>query len=171
MQLLEAIADAAASYQIQPVVTVGDPTLLPLAQDYFRVAFERRGLSESYDPGCVRFVAPSQLSLAAGAAAEVTRGEISANLLAGAFGPEATLVTDAGERRGLPQAAAAADLRALAALYPAVDELAIGEELFAVGAQLTTGPGRLAGLMAEDLLRIVLIVAIVGAAVAAFFGF
>jgi len=161
--VVEAIAAAAVSYGVTPTITVGDVTLVPLAQDALRRAYERRGLAELYDPARVRFVAPSPLAFAAGAANAVSAEGVMANVLVGAFGPEVTLITDASARRDLPQLAAADDLRSIGALYPATDRLAVGEELYAAGAQLTGERRYLIGLMTQDILRVVIVLAILGA--------
>nr|HID15100.1 hypothetical protein [Anaerolineae bacterium] len=170
LQVVEALADAAVSYNVPPIITVGDPTLLPLAQDILRRAYERRGLAERYDPGRVRFVAPSPVPYAAGAAHIVAAEGVTTSVVAGAFGAEVSLITDAGVRRDLPHLAAAAAPPAIGALYPATDRLAVGEELYAAGAY-TTGERRyLASLVAQDILRVVLVLIILGAAALAFVG-
>lgn len=163
LQVLESLADAAVSYT-SPIVTVGDPTLLPLAQDTLRRAYERNGLAALYDPGRVRFVAPSPVAYAAGAAHVVATENITASTMYGAFGAEVSLITDAGDRRDLPQLAAAAAPQALGALYPAIDRLAVGEELYAAGAQMTGERRYLVSLVAQDVLRVILVLVILGAA-------
>ena len=168
LQVVKALADTAISYGTPPIITVGDPTLLILAQDILRRAYERAGAAESYDPSLVRFVAPSPVAYAAGAAYAVASENVTASMMAGTFGTEVSLIADAGARRDLPQLAAAADPRALAALYPATDRLAVGEELFAAGAQMTGDRRYLIGLLAQDVLRIILVLAILVAAGLAF---
>jgi hypothetical protein len=163
LQVLESLADAAVSYT-PPIVTVGDPTLLPLAQDTLRRAYERNGLAALYDPGRVRFVAPSPVAYAAGAAHVVATESITASAMYGAFGAEVSLITDAGARRDLPQLAAAAAPHALGALYPAIDRLAVGEELYAAGAQMTGERRYLVSLVAQDVLRVILVLVILGVA-------
>ncbi len=170
LQVVEALADATVSYSAPPVITVGDPTLLPLAQDIVRRAYERNGIIELYNPDRVRFVAPSPVAYAAGAAHIVTTEHVTANMMAGAFGTEVSLITDAGARRDLPQLAAAAAPRAIGALYPATDRLAVGEELYAAGAQMTGERRYLVSLVAQDVLRMILVLAILGTALAAFLG-
>jgi hypothetical protein len=163
LQVLESLADAAVSYT-PPIVTVGDPTLLPLAQDTLRRAYERNGLAALYDPGRVRFIAPSPVAYAAGAAYVVATESITASAMYGAFGAEVSLITDAGARRDLPQLAAAAAPHALGALYPAIDRLAVGEELYAAGAQMTGERRYLVSLLAQDILRVILVLVILGVA-------
>ena len=168
LQVVNSLADAAVSYGAPPIITVGDPTLLPLAQDVLRRAYERNGVRELYDSTRVRFVAPSPVAYAAGAAHIVTAESVTTNLMAGAFGPEASLIADAASRRDVPQSAAVADPKAAGVLYPATSRLAVGEELYAAGAQMTGERRYLVGLVAQDILRVILALSIVGAAVLGF---
>lgn len=162
LQAVEALADAAVAYDTPPIITVGNPTLLPLAQDVLRRAYERRGLADLYKPNQVRFVAPSPVAYAAGAANVVAIGNVTTNVMVGAFGAEVSLITDAGTQRNLPQLAAAAAPDAIGALYPVTDRLAVGEELYAAGAQMTKDRRYLVGLMTQDILRVLLVLVIVG---------
>lgn len=171
LQMVEALADAAISYDVPPIITVGHPTLLPLAQDALRRAYDRQELTELYNPAQVRFVAPSPVAYAAGAAHIVAAEGVTANVTVGDFGSEVALITDAGARRDLLQFAAAAAPQALGALYPATDRLAVGEELFAIGALLTGKRRYLASLVAQDILRVILVLIIVVMAVLAFLGY
>jgi hypothetical protein len=143
---------------------VGDPTLLPLAQDILRRAYERNGRKELYNPDRVRFVAPSPVAYAAGAAHVVATERVTANTMIGAFGSEVSLIADAGARRDLRQLGAAADPRAIGALYPATDRLAVGEELYAAGAQMTGERRYLVSLITQDILRVILALVILGVA-------
>ncbi|HET90834.1 MAG TPA: hypothetical protein ENN99_08880 [Chloroflexi bacterium] len=170
LQVLESLVDGAVAYRASPIVTVGDPTLLPLAQDVLRRAYERSNVAELFDPRMVRFVASSPVAYAAGAGHLVSAEQITANMMVGSFGAEVSLIADAGLRRALPQLAAAAAPGAIGALYPATDHLAMGEELYAAGAQITEEPRYLHGLTAQDILRMVVIVAIAGSAVMALLG-
>jgi len=168
LQVVESLADTAISYNAPPIITVGDPTLLPLAQDILYRAYERNGLAEMYNPGRVRFVAPSPVAYAAGAANVVVAENVTASMMAGAFGAEVSLIADAGARRDLPQLAAASAPRAIGALYPAIDGLAVGEELYAAGAQMTGERRYLVSLVAQDILRVILVLIILGTAGLAF---
>ena len=170
LQVVEALADTAVSYHAPPVVTVGDPTLAPLAEDILRRAYERNGIPELYSPTTVRFVAPSPVAYAAGAAHIVATEHITANMMSGAFGAEVSLIANAGTQQDLTQLAAAADPRALGALYPSTDRLAIGEELYTAGAQMTDERCFTVSLVAQDILRVILVLAILGTAALAILG-
>ena len=161
LEAVDALADTAVLYNAPPIITVGDPTLLPLAQDVLRQAYERHGLVKRYDPSQVRFVAPSPVAYAAGAAHVVAAEDVTANVAIGAFGAEVSLIADASAQRDLPLLAAAADPEAIGALYPATDRLAVGEELYAGGAQMTDKRRYAIGLQAQDWIRLLLVLVIV----------
>ncbi|NLE43394.1 MAG: hypothetical protein GX620_01630 [Chloroflexi bacterium] len=167
-EVLEAVAGDLVSYYTPPVVTVGDPTLLFLAQDVMRRAYERRGLADLYDPTRVRFVAPTPLAYAAGTSQIVATDDLTASVLVGAFGSEVSLIADAGRRQRLPHMAAMATADAVGALYPVVADMAIGEEMFSAGAQVTGRNRSLAGLAAQDVVRVVLVAAILLSGLSAF---
>ena len=160
LQALDAVVDAAVAYQAPPIITVGDPTLLPIAQDILRRAYERRKLADQYDPSRVRFVAPDPIAYAGGAGYNVTSEDVIANVAIGSYGAEIALIADAGTGAGVPQLAGAADPSAIAGLYPSTDQVAMGEEMFAAGAQISGDRKYLASLIAQDVLRILLVVLI-----------
>ena len=170
LQVVGSLAELGISYSAPPLVTVGDPTLLPLAQDALRRAYERSGASEMYDPNCVRFVAPTPVAYAAAAAHVVALGGVTASIMAGSFGPEVSLIADAGARRDISQLGAVAAAGAAGALYPATERLAVGEELYAAGAQMTEQRRYSISLAVQDILRVVVALAIFGSAVMALLG-
>lgn len=160
METLDSLAAAAAAYGTPPIVTVGDPTLLPVAEDTLRWAYKRRGTPERYNPTIVRYLADQPVVYAAAAADIVRHENVYGNVLIGSFDEEASLVAHAGETNGLPQLAATDRPQGLSALYPAVGHLAIGEEMFAGLSQLTRLPHHLVSLPIQDILRFLAIVMI-----------
>lgn len=170
LQLLEGIVDAAVAYDVVPVVTVGDPTLLPLAQDVLRRAYERNQIPESYDSSQVRFLGPSPTVYAAGAVPVGAPEDVTLNVALGTYGPEATLIADISNRHGKPMAAAVDSAEAIGALFPAVRRLAAGEELYATGAQVTDDKKFVASLITEDILRLMLVLIIVVLSLVALIG-
>jgi hypothetical protein len=170
LQVLEGLVDAAVSYDVAPVITVGDPTLLALAQDVLRRAYQRNHIPEFYDANQVRFVAPSSLAYSAGAIPVGAPEDATGSVIVGTFGSEVSLIADFSSRRGEPKIAAVDTAQAVGALYPATDRLAVGEELYAAGAQITEQKRFLTSLFTEDILRCVLVLAILVIAFAAAIG-
>ncbi len=58
LYVLEYVADRAVVSAIPPIITLANPTVLPVAQDYMRRAYRRHGYEEEYDSTRARFVAP-----------------------------------------------------------------------------------------------------------------
>lgn len=160
VEILEGLADAIVAYGQPPVVTVGEPTLLPLAEDALRRAYARRGIPEQYDPAAVRFIAAERATYAIGTADVSAHERVWGNAVIGSFDEEVSLITHAGEGRGIPQIAATDRVRALGALYPVDTLLAVGEELYAGPAQVTGLPRHLSSLRVQDVLRLLLVVVI-----------
>jgi len=153
LAILESLADEAAATDTPPMVTVADPTALVMAQDVLRRAYARQGNMAGYDPRAVRYVAASPLPYAAGVSDILSSEEISANVMAGVFGPEAAFITEEGSKQGVLQAAGAADIAPLAVMYPSVNHLIIGEEMFAAADYMNNLPERTSSLLAQDVIR------------------
>jgi hypothetical protein len=58
LQVLEYLAERAVISANPPIVTIANPTALPVAQDLLRRAYTRQGYPDDYDGKRVRFVAP-----------------------------------------------------------------------------------------------------------------
>ena len=153
LAILESLADEAAATDTPPTVTVADPTALVMAQDVLRRAYARQGNLAGYDPGAVRYVAASPLPYAAGVGDILSSEKTSANIMAGVFGPEAAFITEQGSRQAVLQAAGAADVAPLAVMYPLVNHLMIGEEMFAASAYMDNLPVHTGSLLAQDVIR------------------
>jgi hypothetical protein len=164
------LSDAAVALGRSPVITVGDATLLPLAQDALRRVYAQRGIPAHYDPEQVRFVAPGALAYAAGAGSVAVAQNAPLTVVVGSPGSEATLITDPGLRRGSPQFVAVASATAGGATYPVTDQHAPGEGLFATAALETRDRRWTAALIAQDILRLVVVVAILAASLWAVLG-
>jgi hypothetical protein len=153
LAILESLADEAAATDTPPTVTVADPTALVLAQDILRRAYARQGNMAGYDPRAVRYVAASPLPYAVGVSDILSSEEISANVMAGVFGPEAAFITEEGSKQAVLQAAGAADVAPLAVMYPSVNHLMIGEEMFAASGYMDNLPVHTGSLLAQDVIR------------------
>jgi hypothetical protein len=155
LQGLSGLIDLSAAYDTPPIITTGDPTLYVLADNQVREAHLQQGNMDHYRASAVRFVAPTPTLYAASAATLCEDELIGTSISLGSFGPEVSLITHAATAKGIKEYGGATGAPGVAALYPEIAEgdLAIGEEVFAGGAEAT---GRLtfwAGLRAQDLLR------------------
>lgn len=151
--VLERLAEQAAATGQRLIVTLADSTLLPLAQDILRRAYERVGLGSEYDPLQVRLLAPNPIAYAAGAMGLLSREPVSVNVMLGSFGDEFLLISENGVRRGLPQLGGASSPAVLPFVQLSMDHPLWGEEIYAGGAYLSAVPSHLASLFVEDWLR------------------
>lgn len=153
LTILRELADAAANCDTPLLVTVSDPTVLPIAQDLLSRAYARSGNPDGYDPTQVQLIAPEPMAYAAGVSGILDRESLTANVMIGSFGDEYLLIGETGARRGVRQIVGTADPRTLPLVYASADETLIGEEMFAGGAYTRRMPIQIASLLAEDWAR------------------
>ncbi len=179
LTVLEYLAERAAISASPPIVTIANPTALPVAQDLIRRAYRRQGYSEEYDPARVRFIAPTNptqnsaalpsptlyantpqdaFAYAAGTMRVLNQHKLTANVMVGQFGDEFLLLGETGARRNLDQIGGTSTVSTLPFVYATVSHPLIGEEIYASGAYLSDRPAHLSSLMAQDVLRWVLVV-------------
>jgi len=147
---------------VPPILTVSDPTAIPLGQDTLRRAYAARGRLDRYRRGSIRWYPGGSRSLAFAAAltATLVDDKVATNLLAGSFGPELALVAEAAARRDQSVIATSDNLEGQAVAYVMSDPSLIGEEVFTAGAYLGGSPSQVASLVTLDALRVVLLVII-----------
>jgi len=162
---LDHLAEQAARLGTVPLVTVGDPALMLLAQDMLYHHHARRGRAEDYAATQVRFVASAPAAYAAGVMDLIEHTPAGVNVYLGAFGDEFLLMSEAGVRRDTRQVAGAAKVETLPFIYAGSDQPLIGEELFGAGAYLGNLPAHVASLAAQDWVRVLLILIIVAGVV------
>ncbi len=143
-----------------PVAVAGDAALALLAQDTMEASYRTAGAAEFYQPTSGRVAGLTPFSSIAGTMPIVRDENVSTAVLMGHFGVEAALLADAAERGNSLLVGSSDDLAAQAALYASATEALIGEELFAADAYLEGSPARVASLTVQDVLRWLIIAAI-----------
>jgi hypothetical protein len=165
LALLSKIA-ATTSMSDKPVVaTAGDGAMALLAQDTLRTAYDDAGARGRYLPISGRLLGPSPFSYVATIPTMLDTEDVSVHLLAGSFGVEGGLAADFGERQESLVLAGTDDVQSQALLYATAGNPLIGEEVFATGAYLEVGNLHEASLRAQDIIRFIVIAAIVGGTV------
>jgi len=96
--------------------------------------------------------------------------QLSTNILIGHYAGEIALINDAGSRKGVLTIAGTDDVAGQAIAFATADEPLIGEELFAGSAYLTPDPLHNASLLAEDVMRWLVVVGILLGIVINIFG-
>ncbi len=164
--ILDYLAKDGCASGTPPMTTVGDGTLLPIAQDSLRQAHKAAGRLNEYKPTMTQFLAADSdaYAYAGGIAAILQRGKTSSNLLVGRFGPELAIPAEIAARKNMVQVIGTDDPSALAVATAVTDNVLIGEELFAAGAYLENKPSQAAGLQVQDLLRWLIILTILALA-------
>lgn len=170
LSTLERIGMLSSVSDRPPVSTSGDGTLALLSQDTLRAAYRISNIPEQYDPAQARLTGPTPFSYVAGTLPVIHDERVSANIMVGSFGPEVGLMIDAANREGAFTLAASDAFAAQAVLYAAASEPLIGEELFAVPAYLQSSAIHQASLRAQDVLRWLVVTALIVGSILAFLG-
>ncbi|MCB9453680.1 MAG: hypothetical protein H6672_19800 [Anaerolineaceae bacterium] len=161
-ELFYQVAERASIGAASPILTVSDPIALPLGQDTLRRAYRSRGMLDRYQGSSVRWYPYGARSMAFAAALTATLGDdqVGMNTLVGSFGTELALIAEAAIRRNQPLIAASDQLEGQAVALVMSDHWLIGEEIFTAGAYLEGNPSHVASLVTQDVLRFLLILAI-----------
>lgn len=144
-----------------PVVTSGDPALAILSQDTLQSGYRAAGAEEQYRFSTGRLTGLTPFSYAAGTIPVARDEAVSTNIFIGDFGSESALMADAAERANTPLVAASDSISAQSVFYATAQDPLIGEELFAAGAYVGAGAVHEASLTVQDILRWLVILAIV----------
>lgn len=170
LSMLRHIAERTSVSDKPPVASAGDATLGLLTQDTLQAGYQAAGVEELYIPTSGRVTGLSPFGYAAGAMTISQNENVSANIMIGHFGPEVGLLTEASDRNNVTMIGASDDLTGQAVLFANTPDALIGEELFAASAYLDAGASHIASLTLQDILRWVVILALLGGAGAKLLG-
>jgi len=143
-----------------PIVTSGDAPLSILSQDTLQSGYRAVGAEEQYRFSTGRLTGLSPFSYAVGTMPIIRDENVSTNIFIGDFGNESALLTEEADRANTDLIAASNNLSAQAIFYAAAQDPLIGEELFAAGAYVGAGASHEASLNVQDILRWLIILAI-----------
>lgn len=175
LEVVEYLAERGAVSASPPLVTCANPTALPVAQDLLRRAYRQRGYPEEYDPTRARLVAPTlsdpadrnaSFAYAAGVMQILDQQKLTANVMIGHFGDEFLLMGETGARRDLQQIGGTSATSVLPFVKATMTHPIIGEEIYAGGAYLSDKPAHISSLLAQDILRWILVAFLVVAVLA-----
>jgi hypothetical protein len=166
LAMLRHIAERTSVSDKPSVASAGNPVLGLLAQDTLQAGYQAAGVEELYSPTTGRVAGLSPFGYAAGAMHIPQNENVSANIMIGHFGPEVALLTDAAERENVLVIGASDNLAGQAVLFANTQDALIGEELFSTGAYLGAGASHVSSLTVQDILRWVIILILLGGAVA-----
>jgi uncharacterized protein DUF6754 len=170
LAMLRRLAERTSASDRPPVVTSGDASLTILSQDTLHSGYRAAGAEEQYRFSTGRLTGLTPFSYAAGIMAVEHDENVSANVVIGDLGAESALIAEASDRENSSLIAASDDLSAQAIFYASAQEPLIGEELFAAGAYTGAGAAHEASLQVQDILRWLIIVAILAGSLLKFMG-
>lgn len=167
LTVLDTLAREGCANATPPLVTVGEGTLLPAAQDSLLSAYNAADFTSGFEPGAAQFIAhdTDPFTYAGGVTSIIHRDQVSNNVAVGRFGSELALIAAAAGRENVGQVIGSDDPIALALATAATDQVLIGEELLVAGAYLEGKPGQIASLQTQDILRLLIILTILGLAI------
>ena len=160
LSLLRQVANIAADSDQPPVATTGDGMLLLLAQDTLRHTYRRLDISDQYHLRLARATGLTPFSYAAGTLPLILDRSVSASALVGSFGEDVGLITAASQQAGAFSLGGSGTMNGQALLFGSAQEPLIGEEVFATGAYMDAGAAHQASLRAQDVLRWLIIIAL-----------
>ena len=170
LAMLRHLAERTSVSDEPSIASAGDPTLGLLTQDTLQAGYQAAGVEELYVPTTGRVTGLSPFGYAAGAMNISQNENVSANIIIGHFGTEAALLAEASDRDNVVVIGASDELTGQAVLFANTQDALIGEELFSAGAYLGAGASHVASLTVQDILRWLVILALLGGAVAKLLG-
>jgi hypothetical protein len=161
LSVIQRVSRAASISDKPPIATSGEAALAILSQDVMHASYRAVNADNRYDPSLGQLTGLTPLSYTSGALPPIYDQQVSVNMLLGSFGSEVALLADAAERTGSLTIGGSDNLPAQAVLFASMKEPLVGEELFAGGAYLQVNPMHASSLIAQDVLRWVLIIFII----------
>jgi hypothetical protein len=158
--LLRRLSEIAFLGDRSPIATTGNGILNLLAQGTLHAAHDAFLAGEPFELNNARLTGFTPFAYAAGVIASINSENISSNILIGNFGPEVGLLTEAAHNQNTTVIAASESLTAQAVLYASTPDTLIGEELFSAGAYAQAGISHEASLFLQDILRWLVIIAL-----------
>jgi hypothetical protein len=174
LNILEYLTERGTISAAPPIVTLANPTALPVAQDVMRRVYRQLGYPGDFDPTRARLIAPdapnfpdrpnNAWAYAVGIMRLLTQQKLTANVMVGHFGDEFLLMGEAGAQRDLIQIGGTSAPEVLPFVNATMTYPLLGEEIYAGGAYLSDKPAHLSSLLAQDVMRWLIVAGIVGAA-------
>jgi hypothetical protein len=157
LAVMDFLSEQAADTGIPPVVSMADPTVMLLAQNGVRTAGGGEEATQQ-----VRLIAPQPAAYAAGVMNILDSDEVNGTVLVGKFGDEYLLMGETAARHGMAHIGGTSDPNTLPFIYASAQETLLGEEIYAAGAYLKHIPAHIGSLVAQDTMRWVVALVMLG---------
>jgi len=143
-------------------VSAGDGSLLVLAQEIIQGRYQDGYHPNLNDSGVqVHLYGPTPISVTAGLLPELHEKPYHSVAFLGVYGPEVLTLATAARRLGGHVFVAAGNLISQATLFASIQDQLIGEEIFMLPGILNPKAKFQSAMLTEDILRIILIVALI----------
>lgn len=160
---VERVAVEAARNGAPLLVSSGDAVAHLALRGSLPRTYRRAGQPQDYHSDNVQMLAhQDSTAYVTGVMTIYGRQQLEASQLVGSFGQEFLLCGEDGAQRGIPQVAGATSTAALPVMLLTTPDTLLGEEVFAAEAYLTDERIASARLRAQDALRFVVVIMIVG---------
>jgi len=161
LSILRRVSSKVAEYQAKIQVPCSDPVVHPTAQETVKMAFLEAGRPDLFIEDDVFYLTYDQFGYAAGVDGIMMRDKPGAVFLQGWFGAESLIMAETGNSIGAIQIAGTDQTSQLPFFIAACDYTLIGEELYAAASYLSHEPVQLGTLKAQDIVKLILLIAIV----------
>jgi len=163
LNILSHIAEKTAQYDCRLVFPTHDPVIMAVAQEVVRESYARAGQGDRFSEDDICYVSSSQFGYAAAVEGMITRLKPASIFLLGTFEAESLILAEVGNTVGAIQIAGTDSTIQLAFFIVACDYTLIGEEVFAASGYLSQDASILASVRAQDVLKILIAIFLVGA--------
>ncbi|MBL6719371.1 MAG: hypothetical protein O3A49_01410 [Candidatus Marinimicrobia bacterium] len=151
------VANMTAQYETELDVPVARAIVMQSARQVTKEAYLTQGRPEMYNEDMVHYITDDQFAYAAAVNGIMQRDEPAACLYMGKFFAESLLFAETGNSIGAIQIAGTGSQTQIPFFVTACDYTLMGEEFFAASAYLTKEPELIAGITAQDIIKVILI--------------
>ena len=151
------VANMTAQYETELDVPVARAIVMQSARQVAKEAYMTQGRPEMYNEDMVHYVTDDQFAYAAAVNGIMQRDEPAACLYMGKFFAESLLFAETGNSIGAIQIAGTGSQTQIPFFVTACDYTLMGEEFFAASAYLSQEPELIAGITAQDIIKVLLI--------------
>ncbi len=164
LSILKQIAKQSVNGDLPPLATTGDGLINILSHETLESAYPANRLPTDYGVIGSQVTGVTPFSYIAGAMMAHRPDDQTNLFIIGSYGAEAALLADQAERSRTHTISGTSDLTAQSMLFVTTRAPLIGEEFFAAGAYIQSAPEHYASAKTQDVLRILVVVAIIAGA-------
>ena len=151
------VANMTAQYETELDVPVSRAIVMQSARQVTKEAYLTQGRPEMFNEDMVHYITDDQFAYAAAVNGIMQRDEPAACLYMGKFFAESLLFAETGNSIGAIQIAGTGSQTQIPFFVTACDYTLMGEEFFAASAYLSKQPELIAGITAQDIIKIILV--------------